>query len=120
MSSNSSESPEPHHLGAAELGRRIASGEISSRAAVELCLERIARFNPQLNAVVLLRAEAALQQADEADRDVRAGNTRGPLHGVPITIKECLDWQGTPSTFGRAARRDHRAAEDAVAVARSS
>ena len=89
MSSNLSESPEPHHLGAAELGRRIASGEISSRTAVELCLERIARFNPQLNAVVLLRAEAALQQADEADRDVRAGNTRGPLHGVPITIKEC-------------------------------
>lgn len=118
MSSNSSKSSEPHHLGAAELGRRIASGEISSRAAVELCLERIARFNPQLNAVVLLRAEAALQQADEADRDVRAGNTRGPLHGVPITIKECLDWQGTPSTFGRTTRRDHRAAEDAVAVAR--
>lgn len=104
--------------GAAELGRRIAAGAIRSREVVEVCLERIHRFNPQINAVVVLRAEEARRRADEADRAHRAGVSWGPLHGVPITVKECFDWVGTPSTFGYPERRDHRPEEDAVALAR--
>lgn len=110
--------PVLHHLGAAELARRIARGEVSSCTLLEIFLERIERFNPQLNAVVLLRAEAARERAGQADRALRAGIRWGPLHGVPITIKECFDWTGTPSTFGRPERREHRASEDAEAVAR--
>ncbi|MBC7779695.1 MAG: amidase [Proteobacteria bacterium] len=107
-----------HTLGAAALARRIRLGELSSRTLVEHCLARIARFNPQLNAIVCLRVEEALASADEADTVLRAGRCLGPLHGVPVTIKECFDWTGTPSTFGRPERLGHRAAENAVAVAR--
>jgi len=107
-----------HHLGAAELARRIARSEITSRALLEHLLERITRHNGKLNAVVLLRADAARRRADEADTATRAGRSWGPLHGVPVTIKECFDWAGTPSTFGRPARAGYRAAADAVAVAR--
>jgi amidase len=107
-----------HHLGAAELARRIASGEISSRALIEHTLARITRFNGELNAVVLLRADEARLRADEADAATHAGKSWGPLHGVPVTIKECFDWTGTPSTFGRPSRAAHRADADAAAVAR--
>lgn len=107
-----------HHLGAAELARRIACGEITSRALLEHLLARITRCNGELNAVVLLRADEARQRADKADEATRAGTSWGPLHGVPVTIKECFDWAGTPSTFGRPERAAHRAGADAVAVAR--
>ena len=109
---------ELQHLGAVELARRIARGELASRALLELYLDRISRFNPRLNAVVHLRAESARDRADEADRAQRRGEHWGPLHGLPITIKECFDWAGSPSTFGRLERREHRATEDAVAVNR--
>jgi amidase len=106
------------YVGAAELGRLIASGKLTSRNALEYCLERIDRLNPRINAVVVLRVEQARAAADEADRAHRAGARRGPLHGVPITVKECFDWVGTASTFGREERRHHEAREDAVALAR--
>ena len=78
----------------------------------------MARFNPALNAVVLLRGAEALARADAADAALRAGAATGPLHGVPVTIKECFDWTGTPSTFGRPSRLGHRAASDAAVVER--
>ena len=109
-----------HHLGAADLARRIARDEITSRALLEIYLDRIERFNPALNAVVLQRAEGARTRADEADRARAAAVSWGPLHGVPMTVKECVDWTGTPSTFGHPERRDHRAGEDAAALARLS
>jgi amidase len=107
-----------HYLGAAELARRIKAGAITSRELVDACLARIAKFNPDINAVVVLRAEEARARAGEADRAHREGVSWGPLHGVPITVKECFDWAGTPSTFGYPERREHRAAEDAVALSR--
>ena len=107
-----------HWLGAAALAGRIKRGEVSARASVEAALARIERLNPPINAIVLLRAEAALERAVEADRARARGESWGPLHGVPISIKECFDWTGTPSTFGHAARRAHRASADAVVVER--
>jgi amidase len=107
-----------YHLGAAELARRIARGDLSSRELLETLLARVERFNPELNAIVVLRADAARQRADEADRARARGQSWGPLHGVPMTVKECFDWADTPSTFGHPERRDHRATEDAVALAR--
>ena len=110
--------PALHQLGAAELARRIGRGEVTARALLEHFLQRIARFNPQLNAIVLMRADVARRRADEADAATRAGIRWGVLHGVPVTIKECFDWTGTPSTFGRPERSGHRAGADAAAVAR--
>jgi amidase len=108
----------PHYLGAAELARRISRGEISSRELVDTMLERIRRLNPEVNAVVLTREPEARERAREADAARRTGDSWGPLHGVPITVKECFDWSGTPSTFGRPDRRQHRAVQDAVALSR--
>jgi len=67
---------------------------------------------------VLLREREALEQADAADAALRTGSAAGPLHGVPVTIKECFDWTDTPSTFGRPSRLGHRAAADAAVVER--
>src|SRR5438105_8919037 len=75
---------------AAELARSIAAHNVSSKEAVDACLERIEQVNPRLNAVVQLRAEAAREEAQAADKIA----PKGPLHGVPITIKDAFDVAG--------------------------
>jgi amidase len=99
---------------AADLLRR---GEISSRELTELLLARIDAVNPGLNAVVELRAEAALREAAEADRAMAAG-ARAPLLGVPITVKESFDVTGLHTTWGNPAFKDHLADSDATVVHR--
>jgi fatty acid amide hydrolase len=104
--------------GAAELARGIASGETSAEAAVEAHIARIEAVNPGLNAVVVKRFTEARAEAKAADQERTQGATLGPLHGVPVTVKESLDVTGTPSTFGVTLRRDHRAETDDPYVAR--
>lgn len=103
-------------LSAIDLARRIAHGDVSAVEAVDAHIERIEAVNPELNAVVVPRFEDARTRAREAD-DV-PGDRRGPLHGVPITVKECFDVEDTPSTVGVTARTGHRATADAPLVAR--
>src|SRR5205814_10709656 len=91
-------------LSAREIARQIAQGEITSVEAVKSHIERIEQVNPTLNAVVTKRYEAAYAEARQADERRTRGETLGPLHGVPITIKESLDLQGTASTFGLPSR----------------
>lgn len=105
-------------LSAVQVARRIAAGDLSSRAVVAACLARIAEVNPRLNAVVAVRAEAASAEAEQADRDVARGVSRGPLHGVPFTVKDWIDAAGLPCAGGRAAHRSRMPARDATAVAR--
>ena len=107
-----------HFQGAAQLARRIAAGDISSRALLEAMLARVAKYNPALNAIILLRADEARARADAADAAQAAGQSWGPLHGVPMTVKECFDWTGTPSTFGHPERATHRARHDAAVIER--
>ena len=95
----------------------IRNGDLSSEELVRLYLERIKRFNPRLNAVVAL-AEDALERAREADAALAEGRSTGPLHGVPMTIKDCFDTAGTVSTWGTIGRRDFVPAADATVVAR--
>src|SRR5258707_15489620 len=92
-------------LFATELAARIATGRLSARNAVDACIARIEQVNAKLNAVVVKRYEAARQEADAIDARRAAGEQLPPLAGVPITIKECLDVAGTPSTFGLPNRR---------------
>jgi amidase len=96
----------------------IAAGELSSRAVVAAFLDRIAQLNPRLNAVVALRAEAALSEADRADREVARGAVRGPMHGVPFTVKDWIDAAGLPCAGGSATFRGRMPERDATAVAR--
>ena len=87
-------------ISAKELAARIARGELSAAEAVEAAIERIEHVNPVLNAVVVKRYEQARAEALAADERRARGEILGPLHGVPITVKEALDVAGTPSTFG--------------------
>jgi amidase len=96
----------------------IATRELSSREVVASCLARIAEVNPTLNAVVQLRAGAALAEAEACDREVGNGHVRGPLHGVPFTIKDWIDAAGLPCTGGSLEHRDRIPARDATVVAR--
>jgi amidase len=102
--------------GAAETARRIAHGELTASAAVEASLARIEARDGPINAVPLRLADEARARAAAADR--APPGARGPLHGVPITIKECFDLAGTPSTFGYPERAAHRPDRDAFAVSR--
>src|ERR1700679_1010549 len=76
---------------ASELANAIRSRQLSSKVIVEAHLEQIAKVNPKLNAVVQLTADSARKEADEADAALARGEIRGPLHGVPMTIKDTLE-----------------------------
>ena len=104
--------------GAGELAALIAAGAISSLDAVEAHIARIEAVNERLNAVVVKRYDEARAEARAADRARAAGDRLGPLHGVPVTLKETFGLAGTPATFGLAARAAHRASADDPYVAR--
>ncbi len=90
----------------------------SAAEALEGALERYERFNPAVNAVIVTRIDAARQRAARADAALAAGECWGPLHGVPMTIKEAFDWAGTPSTWGNPPWAENVADADAVTVSR--
>ncbi len=87
-------------LGVAELVRRTTSRETTSAELVEACLARIAERDPALNAFSVVLAERARAEAAERDRALEEGQPPGPLHGVPVAIKEELDVAGCVTTFG--------------------
>lgn len=103
---------------AAELVRRLASGEVSARAVVDAHIARIEAINPQLRAVVITCFDEARRAADEADARRAQGASLPPLHGLPITIKESFDLAGTPTTLGLTQRAYSQARHDAPLVAR--
>lgn len=103
---------------AAALAQAIRSKKVSSREVVHACLERIERVNPRLNAIVRIDAESALAQARRADDELAHGQIRGPLHGVPMTIKDSLDTAGMVTTAGTKGRIGFVPRQDATAIAR--
>jgi fatty acid amide hydrolase len=103
---------------AGELATVIARGELSACDAVETHIARIEQVNGALNAVIVKRYDAARAEAKSADEKRARGEPLGPLHGVPITIKEHLDLTGSPSTFGLPSRANILATEDDPWVAR--
>jgi fatty acid amide hydrolase len=105
-------------LGALELGRKIRDGQATSRQVVQAHIARLRATHDRLNALVLDRYDAALAEADAADRARGRGEIAGPLHGVPITIKESFDVEGLPTTGGMDAYRDNVAKKDSPLVER--
>lgn len=103
---------------ASDLARRIVTGALTSEQVVTACLERIAAVNPAINAVVQQRQVDAVDEARNADRAITDGCRVGPLHGVPITIKDSFDTAGLISTAGTLGRRNHVPTTDATVVAR--
>ncbi len=105
-------------LSATEAAQAIADGEISSRELTTALLDRIEAMNPALNAVVEVRRGEALGAADAADKARVAGAPMGPLHGVPMTVKESFDVAGLRTTWGNPAFAEFRAGRDATVVRR--
>lgn len=107
-----------HYRDATSLAACIAGGYVSSRDVVQAHLDRIAEVNPQINAIVTLRAEAALREADLADEKVGGGAEVGLLHGVPFTVKDALDTADIPTQRGTKLFAGFIPDSDATAVAR--
>ncbi len=103
---------------AAALADAVRGGKLSSAEVVEAHLKRIDQVNPRLNAVVQLRADAALEDARRADADRARGLVHGPLHGVPMTIKDSLDTEGVVTTGGTMGRQGYVPKSDSTVVAR--
>jgi amidase len=103
---------------ASELAAAIRSKEISSKIVVEAYLDRIAKVNPKINAVVQLTADSAREAADQADAALARGEIKGALHGVPVTIKDTLETKGVICTAGTKGRANYIPQADATAVAR--
>ena len=106
------------YTSATSLARAIREKQVSSQEVVEAYIHRIEAVNPQLNAVVQLTAGTALTQARQADAALARGESKGPLHGVPITIKDSFDTEGVISTAGTKGRASYVPQQDATAVAR--
>ena len=103
---------------AGALAEAIRTKRLTSKEVVEAHLARIAEVNPKLNAVVQLTAEAARRDAAQADAALTRGTILGPLHGVPVTIKDTLETEGVVCTGGTLGRAQFVPKADATAVAR--
>jgi amidase len=107
-----------HWWTARDLAAAIRRRELSAREVMTWHLDRIAEVNPQINAIVSLRPEAALDEAETADRRAGTGEPLGPLHGLPIAIKDLQDTAGIRTTYGSAAFAEHVPTADSLLVAR--
>jgi len=103
---------------ATHLVQKIKSGELTSVGLLEHYLARVDSYNSDLNAVIVQVRERAMARAKEADAALARGEDWGPLHGLPMTVKESYNLEGTPTTWGEPNWRDNIAAEDAVAIKR--
>jgi aspartyl-tRNA(Asn)/glutamyl-tRNA(Gln) amidotransferase subunit A len=100
----------------AEAGKRIASRDLSSVDLTRAYLERTERLNPRVNAYIIVTADQALEQARALDAELASGRNRGPLHGIPIALKDNIDTAGIRTTAASAVYADRVPTEDAPVV----
>jgi len=103
---------------ASQLAAAIQARKIGALELLDLYLARVERHNPALNCVVGLVADAARERARAADAATAKGESWGPLHGVPMTLKESFDFPGLPTTFGLTRLKDNVASRPALAAQR--
>lgn len=103
---------------ASALAQMIRSKQVSAREVVEAHLKRIEEINPKLNAVVHLNAAGARAEAARLDKMLARGERKGPLHGVPFTVKDAFETEGQVATGGTLGRKNYVARRTATAVAR--
>ena len=96
--------PEIYYSSARALASAIRSRDVSSVEVVQAFLDRIETVNAMINAVVVLAGDEALDAAKEADAQLARGQVTGPLHGVPMTIKDSIDTAGVVTTYGTKGR----------------
>ena len=100
-----------------EFGRKLRAKAITSQQITDACLARIRAGNDATNAFILVMADDARQQAHDADRELAAGRDRGPLHGVPMSVKDLIDVAGTATTAASRVLAPRVAGADAPAIA---
>src|SRR6266699_4156414 len=100
----------------AETAELVRKRAVSSVELVGECLEVIERQNPLLNAFITVTTDSALREAQQAEEEIQSGNWRGPLHGIPIGLKDLIDPAGVRTTAASAVFRDRIPAEDADVV----
>jgi len=91
---------------AKQLAAAVRKKKIGCLELLDLYLKRVEAYNPELNAIIATDIEGARKRAKAADRALKAGKKVGPLHGVPMTIKESFDVAGYPTTWGDPAFKD--------------
>ena len=107
---------ELHYLELVDLAARIHSKEVSPVEVTRAQLERIEAIDGQLRSFALVLAEQALAQARQAEAEITRGDIRGPLHGVPVAVKDLCWTKGIPTAAGMAIHREFRPEEDATVV----
>jgi aspartyl-tRNA(Asn)/glutamyl-tRNA(Gln) amidotransferase subunit A len=107
-----------HWLTVTDAAQAIATRKLSPVELMTALLDRIGRLDPKLNAFIRLDGEAAMDAAKAAEAEIAAGRPRGPLHGVPVGIKDIIDVAGLPTTCHSKILIDNVATDDAVCVAR--
>lgn len=106
----------PLRPGIKELSELLADGSLSPVEVVQDTLQRIERLDPALNSYLTVTAERALDQAAKAEREIRAGRKRGPLHGIPYAAKDLLDTSGIRTTVGSGLRARHVPTSSAAVI----
>src|SRR5262245_16411664 len=101
-----------------ELAARLRAKTLTPTALAEGCLDRLDKLGPQFNAVVTLMREQGLADARRAEKELKAGKDRGPLHGIPYGVKDLLATKGVPTTWGAAPYREQVFDYDATVVER--
>ncbi len=117
----SSEAPPGVDLAAltlAEASAKVRAGAVTSVQLTEACLARLAMYDPKLDAFITVLKQQALAQAHALDAEHKAGTWRGPLHGIPIALKDNIDTAGARTTAGSAVFEDRVPLEDAPVVTR--
>ena len=99
-----------------ELGARVKSRQVSPVKLALVCLDRLEKLGPQLNAVVTVMRDSALREARTAEAEIAKGHYRGPLHGIPFGVKDLLATQGVPTTWGAEPYRKQVFDHDATVV----
>jgi aspartyl-tRNA(Asn)/glutamyl-tRNA(Gln) amidotransferase subunit A len=101
-----------------EVSELLRKGSVSPVELTTECLARIEKLNPKLNAFITVTAESALAGARQAEAEIRSGDWRGPLHGIPLALKDLIDTAGVPTTAASLLFKDRIPAEDAEVVRR--
>jgi amidase len=107
-----------HHCELVEVGQRIQKRDLSAVEATQAQLDRIARLDGKLKSYTHVMGSSALEQADAADKEIAKGKVRGPLHGVPIAVKDLCWTKDAPTAAGMKIYRNNRPGEDATVVTR--
>lgn len=108
----------PYELSVAEAAAAVRARRLSPVELTESVLGRIEEVEPHLRAYATVTAEQALRSARQAEREAAAGRFRGPLHGVPVGLKDLIDAAGVPTTASSRVRAGHRAESDSTVAAR--